>query len=106
MKSESENERLVADLRDQVEALEEIVRRRSDELRLIQRLVCPKDRIMIESILDGNTIRETQLATIDQYYAMNWHSETTHFTPSSVEEALEEVWQTAPRRLAPNGFGS
>jgi hypothetical protein len=29
---------------------------------------------------------------------MNWWTESTHFLPSSVEESLIEVWQSAPGR--------
>ena len=36
--------------------LEIIVRRRSDELRLIQKLACTQDRQMIGSIIDGNSL--------------------------------------------------
>ena len=77
-----------------------IVLRRSDELRLIQKLACPKDRLMIGSIFDGGALREIQLASIDEYYSMNWFAESTHFHPSSVEKALSEVWQSAPARPA------
>ncbi len=106
MKPADAQEQLIADLRQQVEALEKIVHRRSDELRLIQKLACPKDRLMIGSILDGNSLGETQLAPIDKYYSMNWHVESTHFVPSSVEETLEEIWDSAPRRLTEDQVGS
>lgn len=95
-----DRDRQIAELREQVAALEEIVRRRSDELRLLQKLACPKDRLMIGSIFDGGAMREIQLASIDQYYAMGWFAETTNFVPSSVEAALDEAWQSAPTRPA------
>jgi hypothetical protein len=96
VKTADERDRLTTELRQQVEALEKIVRRRSDELRLIQKLACAKDRLMIGSVLDGSAMREIQLASIHEYYSMGWFSENTHFLPSSVEEALNEVWQSAP----------
>jgi len=51
---------------------------------------------MIGSVLDGGAMREIQLASIHEYYVMCWFSENTHFLPSSVEEALNDVWQRAP----------
>lgn len=96
MKTTDDRDRLTIELRRQVEALEKIVRRRSDELRLIQKLACAKDRLMIGSVLDGGAMREIQLASIDEYYSMAWFSENTHFLPSSVEKALNEAWQSAP----------
>ncbi len=100
MSSGDDRDRQIAELCEQVAALEEIVRRRSDELRLIQKLACPKDRLMIGSIFDGGAMREIQLASIDEYYAMGWFPETTHFLPSSVEAALDDAWQSAPARPA------
>jgi len=96
VKTADERDRLTAELRQQVGALEKIVRRRSDELRLIQKLACAKDRLMIGSVLDGDAMREIRLASIHEYYSMGWYSENTHFLPSSVEETLNEVWQNAP----------
>ncbi|MEJ2582966.1 MAG: hypothetical protein P8127_15240 [Acidobacteriota bacterium] len=95
---DTERDCLIYELRQQVKALEEIVQRRSYELRLIQKLACAKDRLMIGSVLDGGAIREIQLSSIHEYYSMNWWTESTHFLPSSVEESLIEVWQSAPGR--------
>lgn len=100
MSTMDDRDRQIAELSEQVAALEEIVRRRSDELRLIQKLACPKDRLMIGSIFDGGAMREIQLASIDEYYDMGWFAETTCFNPSSVEEALNDAWQSAPARPA------
>lgn len=96
MRAEDERDRLTAELRQQVDALEKIVRRRSDELRLIQNQACAKDRLMIGAVLDGGAMRGIRLASIYEYYSMGWYSEDTHFLPSSVEETLNEVWQDAP----------
>lgn len=100
MSTGDDRDRQIAELAEQVSALEEIVRRRSDELRLIQKLACPKDRLMIASIFDGGAMREIQLASIEEYFAMGWFAETTCFTPLSVEEALNDAWQSAPARPA------
>ena len=89
---------MIAALRDQVEALEEILRRRSGELRTIQKLACPRDRLMIETVVAGGGSREAHLASIDDYYALNWVDESTQFQPSSVEYALNETWHMAPKR--------
>jgi hypothetical protein len=94
----SERDGLIANLQDQVEALEEIVKRRSDELRAIQRLACPKDRLMIAAILDGDVGLELQLAAIEEYYRMAWFDDDTKFLPSSVKECLDEIWHDAPNR--------
>ena len=99
MTSGDTRDRMIAALRDQVEALEEILRRRSGEVRTIQKLACPKDRLMIESVLDGGGPREIRLALIHDYYAFNWLDESTQFQPSSVEDALNEAWHMAPERL-------
>lgn len=100
MSTGDDRDRLIAELREQITALEEIVLRRSDELRLIQKQACPKDRLMIGSILDGGALREVQLASIDDYYSMTWFAESTHFQPSSVKDALSEVWQAPTGRPA------
>lgn len=106
MTPEKDRDQLIADLRDQVEALEEIVKRRSDELRLIQELACEQDRLMIASIFDGDIGRERLFASIDEYYSMAWLPESTHFLPSSVEASLAEAWHDAPKRPPVTGESS
>ena len=105
MTTDDARDRLIAELREQVSALEAIVRRRSDELRLIQCSACAKDRALISTILDGDGAPDLAIAAIEAYYSMDWFDDSTQFHPASVEGELDNVW-SSPTGRAPESEAS
>jgi len=75
----------LARLRARVSALEAALERRSRELRLIQRHVCPRDLVVISRVCAGLPLAK------GAYDPMLW-LETTEVTEADIQETLEDLW--------------
>ena len=83
-------------LRARVAALEAALERRSRELRLIQRHVCPRDLVVISRVCAGLPLAK------GAYDPMLW-LETTEVTEADIQETLEDLWlAVTPAAAAPD----
>jgi hypothetical protein len=84
--SDSSSELRIARLEGQVAALEAALERRSRELQVLQRLLCPRDLVQWARVAAG-------LPPLPQiaYEPGYWH-ETRELTVADVPETLEALW--------------
>jgi hypothetical protein len=75
----------IARLRARVAALEAALERRSRELRLIQKHVCPRDLVVVSRVCAGLPLAK------GAYDPMLWR-ETTDITEADIQETLEDLW--------------
>ncbi len=86
----------IARLEARVAALEEALRRRSEELRLIQRHVCLPDLVLVSRIIEG-------LPPSRGAYDPAFWSESTEVVEADVEETLRDLWIAATPRGTVHG---
>jgi hypothetical protein len=72
-------------LRARVTALEAALERRSRELRLIQKHVCPRDLVVVSRVSAGLPLAK------GAYDPILW-LETTEVTEADIQETLEDLW--------------
>jgi hypothetical protein len=77
--------RQIAFLEARVTALEEALRRRSEELRLIQRHICLPDLVLVSRIVLG-------LPPSRGAYDPTFWSESTDVVEADVEDTLLDLW--------------
>jgi hypothetical protein len=90
----ADSELRIARLKGQVAALEAALERRSYELQVLQRLLCPRDLAQWARVSAGLTPLP-QIAHQPAY----WH-ETRDLTVADVEETLEALWSSLHPELA------
>lgn len=82
----SQEDLRIAELEARVDALEEAVRKRSRELRLIQRHACSTDLVLIHRVTTG-------LPPLPQFaYELSRWNESTTLATSEVEKAITDLW--------------
>ena len=77
--------RQIAALEARVAALEDALRRRSEELRLIQRHVCLPDLVLVSRIVEG-------LPPSRGAYDPAFWSESADVVEADVEDTLQDLW--------------
>jgi hypothetical protein len=78
----------IAELEAEAEALREALRRRSRELRLVQRHVAKRDLIVISRLLAG-------LPPLPEIaYDVDYWQETTALVAVDVEDAMRDLWRS------------
>jgi hypothetical protein len=75
----------IAYLEARVAGLEAALERRSDELRLLQKHVCPRDLVVVSRVSAGLPLAK------GAYDPMLW-IETTEVTEADIQETLEDLW--------------
>ncbi len=82
----SQDDLKIAELEARVDALEEAVRKRSRELRLIQKHACSTDLVLIHRITTG-------LPPLPQFaYELSRWNESTTLSTTDVKKALTDLW--------------
>lgn len=81
----------IAYLEARIDVLEAALARRSADLRLLQRQLCPRDLVLLARITAG--LPPLPAAALD----LELWRETTDLTSADVEETLRDLW----RSLAP-----
>ena len=80
--------RQIARLEARIAALEATLERRSRELRLIQKVVCRRDLLIISRLQAG-----LPPLPFGAYEPAFWH-ETPALTAADVEDVLEDLWRS------------
>lgn len=75
----------IAHLRARVAALEAALERRSLEIRLIQKHLCPRDLVVVSRVCAGLPLAK------GAYDPLLW-IETTEVTEADIQETLEDLW--------------
>jgi hypothetical protein len=75
----------IAFLEARVEGLEAALERRSQELRLIQKHLCPRDLVVVSRVSAGLPLAK------GAYDPLLW-IETTEVTEADIQETLEDLW--------------
>jgi hypothetical protein len=75
----------IASLEARVEGLEAALERRSRELRLIQKHLCPRDLVVVSRVSAGLPLAK------GAYDPLLW-IETTEVTEADIQETLEDLW--------------
>jgi hypothetical protein len=96
----ADSELRIARLKGQVAALEAALERRSHELQLLQRLLCPRDLVQWARVAAGLP----PLPRIP-YEPAYWH-ETCALTVGDVPETLEALWFSIHPEQPPGPLGS
>lgn len=76
----------IAGLEGRITALEAVLSRRSRELRLLQRALCPADLVQLARIADG--LPPLPLLA----HQLEYWTETTEIVPADLEATLEDLW--------------
>jgi hypothetical protein len=86
----------IARLEGRIAALESALTRRSRELRLLQRYLCPTDLVQLARIADG-------LPPLPKSaHQLEYWTETTEIAPANLESTLEDLWASlTPSPAAP-----
>lgn len=80
--------RLISQLQARVAALEELLERRSRELRTIQKHVCHRDLLVISRVCAG-----LSPLPFGAFHPDFWQ-ETTNLTPAEIEPTLDALWSS------------
>lgn len=83
--SSPEAESDIAHFRARVAALEAALERRSRELRLMQKHVCPRDLVVVSRVCAGLPLAK------GAYDPILW-LESTEVTEADIQETLEDLW--------------
>ena len=97
MSAETPDSARIAELEARVAALERALRRRSRQLREIQRCVCSADLLAIDAIAAGR-------APAAQFEGLDGWEEDNHLTAADVGETLDALW-AATRVARARGAG-
>jgi hypothetical protein len=78
----------IARLQERIRILEKALKRRSRELREFQRLLCPRDLVLLDRIQAG-------LPPVIQgpFEPYTWE-ETTELTPADVDDVMNRLWKS------------
>lgn len=78
----------ISRLEGRIAALENILERRSRELRLLQRALCPADLVRLARITEG-------LSPLPQLaHQLEYWNETTELVSADLESTLEDLWDS------------